>query len=442
MSNPSKSQPTARQVAISALLRMEARDAWSGPALDHALTHSALSSQDRAFATALFYGVIARQYTLDYVIKQYSKRPFDKIDFAVLSILRTALYQVLYMDSVPDHAAVDQAVSLTRSFRIASASGFVNGILRGFLRGNKKISLKGLSPVQKLAVEYSAPPALVTLFLESYGTEVTKEILAQSLTPPATFLRVNTLKTTEQELVQELLQENITAYPVSGVPDALRLEGGEGALEKLTAYQQGLFHIQDLSSQKAAAALGAKPKELILDSCAAPGGKTFILCQQMKNTGTLAAVDLHPHRLDTLVARGEKLGLFNIETHALDMKEPHKELAQYGTFDRILTDVPCSGLGVIRRRPEIKYKNLQEFSALPQVQYQILSTSASYLKKGGTLVYSTCTLSPVENTQVVQRFLQHHPDFSPADTLPHWEQTMFPDQSGADGFYIAVLQRQ
>lgn len=441
MSNPSQAQPSARQVVVSALLRMESHDAWSGPALDHALTHSALSPQDRAFATALFYGVIARQYTLDYVIKQYSSRPFDKIDGSVLCILRMALYQLLYMDSVPDHAAVDEAVSLTRSFRVTSASGFVNGILRGFLRKKKHISVKGLSEIQRVAVEYSAPPALVTLLLESYGKETTQEFLAQSLTAPATFLRVNALKTTEEELTEKLLQQGITAHPVSGVAGALRLEGGEGALEQLSLYQEGLFHMQDLSSQRAAAAVGAMPEELVLDSCAAPGGKTFILSQQMKNTGTLVATDLHQHRLDTLTTRGERLGVSNIKTHALDMKDYHKELEQYGAFDRVLTDVPCSGLGVLRRRPEIKYKNLKDFSTLPTVQYQILSSSAKYLKKGGTLVYSTCTLSPAENTQVVQKFLDHHPNFSPADTL-HWEQTIFPDENGADGFYIAVLQRK
>lgn len=429
---------TSRQTAVEALCQVEKNKAWSNLALDSALERAKLKEQDRGFATALFYGTLIYRYQIDSCIRTLTKTPIRKMDVEVRNILRTGIYQMLYLDSVPDHAAVSESVNLARQMKKSSAGGFINAVLRGFLRTDKAIPLaKSGKTADRLAVEYSCPPKLVNIWLKAYGGKKTEAILKNSLMAPPTFIRVNTLKNSREELIADLAAQGISAKPLSFLENGCVVERGSGNLHETKIYKEGRFHIQDISSQLAAGAVDAKPGQRVLDCCAAPGGKTFIIAQQMNNTGEIVACDLHQKRADEIIRRKNTLGLTNISAKVLDMSEYHEEL---GEFDRVLCDVPCSGYGTIRRRPEIKYQDPDEFKTLPETQLALLSNGSKYCKKGGKLLYSTCTLSPLENQKVVEKFLENHRDFSALKLdLPIKTEdngTILLGEQGGDGFFI------
>lgn len=421
----------ARMTALRGLSEVFGQGGYSNLVLENLMRKQELSGQERAFCTALFYGVVERRITLDWVLGRYSRQPVEKLSPAVRDILRMAVYQLLYMPSVPESAAVNEAVKETRAMRVSSASGYVNGVLRAFLRDGKKIALPR-DPLAALSVQYSVPKALITLWQQSYGEEKTGAILAGSESPAPLFIRVNSQKTTAEKLIETLAKENITATKTP-VENALRLESA-GDVTRLTAFREGLFHVQDLSSQKCAAALEVQPGQRVLDVCSAPGGKTFTLAERMGDTGSLLAMDLYPHRLKLVEEGAARLGLRCIRTKANDAQIYDKSL---GVFDRILCDVVCSGYGVIRRKPEIRYKDPAEGATLPQTQRTILETSARYLAPGGRLVYSTCTLNPAENEDVVNAFLQENRAFA----LCSEPVTCLPEKTGGDGFFYAVMER-
>ena len=321
--------------------------------------YSNLSGQERAFCTALFYGVVERRITLDWVLGRYSRQPVEKLSPAVRDILRMAVYQLLYMPSVPESAAVNEAVKETRQMKVASAAGYVNGVLRSFLRDGKKLALPR-DPLAALSVQYSVPQALISLWQRSYGAAAATAILEG-----------NPLKTTADALITQLAQQSIPAEKTP-VENALRLTGA-GDVTRLAAFREGLFHVQDLSSQQCAAALAVRPGHRVLDVCSAPGGKSFTLAEIMQNTGSLLAMDLYPNRLKLVEDGAARLGLTCLQVRPGDARIFDKSL---GTFDRILCDVVCSGYGVIRRKPEIRYKDPAECDALPQTQLAILAASA------------------------------------------------------------------
>ena len=423
---------TPRHITALALCRVEQQEAWSNLALESYFQENELDVRDKAFASALFYGVLSRQLTLDACITAHSKKPVNKMDAAVRAILREAVFQLLYMNSVPEHAAVSESVVLTKRMRQASASGFVNAVLRSFLRDNKKIPLPP-SPAEKhLSVKYSCNPALAKMLLGHYGSDITEQILADALEAPPVFLQVNTLKTTADELMTLLIARGITAEADDEISNCLRVQNA-GALHTLPEFKCGFFHIQDRSSQLCAKALNVKPGQHVLDVCAAPGGKSFAIAQQMQNSGRLLCCDLYEHRTGLITNRAAELGIEIIETQTTDMTIFLPEL---GEFDRVLCDVPCSGYGAMRRRPEIKYKSPAEFANLPDLQYKLLENSSHYCKVGGILVHSTCTLNPAENNDVTQRFLAESPEFSIVK-----QSTVLPDGHGGDGFYICVMER-
>ena len=423
---------TPRHITVLALCRVEQQEAWSNLALESYFQDSGLDSRDKAFASALFYGVLSRIITLDACLAAHSKTPVNKLDTAVRAILREAVFQLLYMDSVPEHAAVSEAVTLTKRLRRASASGFVNAVLRSFLRSGKKIPLPVSPKEQHLSVKYSCSPELAKMLLDTYGSDTTDLILTDALEAPPVFLRVNTLKATDDELINLLAAHDIAAEPDTVIPHCLRVQNA-GALHTLPEFKQGLFHVQDRSSQLCAKALDVKPGQSIIDVCAAPGGKSFVLAQQMQNSGHLLCCDLYEHRTGLIAGRAKELGVDIIETKTADMTVYLPEL---GEFDRVLCDVPCSGYGAMRRRPEIKYKSPAEFADLPDLQYKLLETSSHYCKAGGLLLHSTCTLNPTENNAVTQRFLADNPAFSIIE-----QSTVLPDKHGGDGFYICVMKR-
>ena len=433
-----------RLTVVKMLMKMESSEAYSNLLLDHAFNEAELSDRDKAFAAALFYGVLERRLTLDHVIRTNSKIAFEKLDKAAVQILRTGLYQLLYMPSVPESAAVNESVKMCKKLKCFSAQGFVNGMLRSFIRSGKKISYLGISPEKRLSVEYSCPEWLTEKFISEYGMDFAVRALKASVGKPPVYARVNVLRTTTDKVIAELAKHRIKAAPYPGLVNCIRLEKA-GDIEKCAPFRQGLFHVQDISSQLCCLTLRPVVNETVLDVCAAPGGKSFTLAELMGNNGKLYSMDLHDMRVGLIEDGAARLGIKIITAMQNDASKFNGALPQ---ADRVLCDVPCSGFGVIRRKPEIKYKPPEEFAGLPEIQYQILETSARYVKSGGTLVYSTCTLSRAENDDVADRFAASHPEFMPiVQPVPlsapgDYKRTYCPDENGGDGFFIASFRRK
>lgn len=429
---------------IKLLLKMESNGAYSNILLDQAFGESGLSERDKSFAAALFYGVTERKMTLDHIISQYCAAGISSLKPEVLAVLRCGVYQILYMDSVPDSAAVNESVKLCKKLGQYGAAGLVNGLLRNFIRKDKRVDYSGMSAVERLAMEYSAPQWIARKFLEEYGEQNAKKALKASVGAPPVYARVNTVKVKDEELLTALRKEGVTAEQYPRLAGCIRIEK-TGDLEKLSAFRQGLFHIQDVSSQLCCHTLRPILNETVLDICAAPGGKSFTLAELMSNSGRVIAMDLYEQRVGLIEKGAARLGLKIVEGRINNATRFNEELPQ---ADRVLCDVPCSGLGVIRRKPEIKYKDEKEFEELPRLQKAILDISAEYVKVGGTLVYSTCTLSRAENDEVAQAFAESHPDFSPivqpipyADAESSYKRTFFPEEDGGDGFFTASFRR-
>lgn len=433
-----------RLTVVKMLMKMESSEAYSNLLLDHAFNEAELSDRDKAFAAALFYGVLERRLTLDHVIRTNSKIAFEKLDKAAVQILRTGLYQMLYMPSVPESAAVNESVKMCKKLKCFSAQGFVNGMLRSFIRSGKKISYLGISPEKRLSVEYSCPEWLTEKFISEYGMDFAVRALKASVGKPPVYARVNVLRTTTDKVIAELAKQRIKAAPYPGLVNCIRLEKA-GDIEKCAPFRQGLFHVQDISSQLCCLTLRPVVNETVLDVCAAPGGKSFTLAELMGNNGKLYSMDLHDMRVGLIEDGAARLGIKIITAMQNDASKFNGALPQ---ADRVLCDVPCSGFGVIRRKPEIKYKPPEEFAGLPEIQYQILETSARYVKSGGTLVYSTCTLSRAENDDVADRFAASHPEFMPiVQPVPlsapgDYKRTYCPDENGGDGFFTASFRRK
>lgn len=434
----------ARLTVLKLLLKMESSNSYSNILLNSVLCEQGLSSRDRAFASALFYGVTERKMTLDYIITQNSKVPFGKIQPEAVTILRMGLYQLLYMPSVPDSAAVNESVSLCKKMKLFGAQGFVNAMLRNFIRNGKSVDYSSLAPVKRLSVEYSCPEWIARKFTEEYGEENAVKALKASLGAPPLFARVNTTKTDEESLVAQLKKEGVNATIFSDLAACIKLED-TGNIEQLQSFKDGLFHVQDISSQLCCLTLRPILNETVLDICAAPGGKTFTMAELMGNHGRVISMDLYEQRVGLIKGGAERLGLGIVEPRVNNATVFNEELP---LADRVLCDVPCSGLGVIRRKPEIKYKDEHEFDELPKLQKHILEISSRYVKTGGTLVYSTCTLSKAENEDVVTVFAAEHPEFSPiVQPVPYdaaansYMRTYFPDEAGGDGFFTASFRR-
>lgn len=434
----------ARLTVVKLLLKMESGGSYSNILLDSAFNESGLSERDKAFAAALFYGVTERKMTLDFIISQYCSSGISSLKPEVLTVLRCGVYQILHMKSVPDSAAVNESVKLCKKLKQFGATGLVNGLLRSFLRNDKRVDYSGLGAVERLAMEYSAPQWIARKFLEEYGEENAVKALNASLGAPPVYARANTTKVSDSELVDALKKEGVTAQVNPRLAGCVRIEK-TGDLEKLSAFREGLFHIQDVSSQLCCHTLRPILNETVLDICAAPGGKSFTLAELMGNSGKVIAMDLYEQRVGLIDKGAARLGLRIVEGRVNNASRFNEELPQ---ADRVLCDVPCSGLGVIRRKPEIKYKDEKEFEELPRLQKAILDISSGYVKVGGTLVYSTCTLSRAENDEVAQAFAEAHPEFSPivqpipyADAESSYKRTFFPEEDGGDGFFTASFRR-
>lgn len=432
----------ARSTALRLLIKSQENKTYSNIALDEALKRSQLSAQDKKLAAALFYGVTERIITLDRIIAKYSKRPCDKLSAGVRATLWLGLYQLKFMDGIPDNAAVDESVKLAKKDRNPAAAGFVNAVLRSFIRDDKALP-KGKDELESLSIEYSCPTWLIKKWQSEYSKEQMMSLLESSIGQPPTTIRVNTTKITPDELAQKLSQEGIKTKQVPMLGNCLSISN-VASIEATDAFRQGLFHVQDIASQICCEALDAENASVLLDVCSAPGGKTFTLAQIMKN-GRVMAFDLHENRVRLIKSGAERLGLENVSADVNNAKVFSESMPM---ADRILCDVVCSGLGVIRRKPEIKYKSPEEMERLPEIQYDILNTSSRYLKKGGILVYSTCTVSRDENENVVERFLKNNPDFEAVNVFEDKGVlfkapfvTLTPKDMNSDGFFIAKLKK-
>lgn len=418
----------ARKIALNALLEVR-QSAYSNITLNKFLSETDLSGADRALATALFYGVLDRTITLDFVLSKYIKTPLKKVSPSALENLRMALYQIMFMDKIPDSAAVNEAVKIIKNSKQKHLSGFVNGVLRNILR--EGYTLPDGKDIHSLSVKCSCPEWIIESFISDYGIDNTMSLLEYSLLTPPVTLRVNTLKTNISSLADKLSLEGI-ATKATSLYGALEVIGGID-VTKNSCYRDGLFHIQDAASQTAVSVLNPSENENVLDICAAPGGKTFTMAQYMKNSGRIVACDLYEKRVELIKKGAKRLGINNIAIQQNDAMVKNMALGQ---FDAILCDVPCSGLGVIRRKPEIKYKDISEYTDITLIQSKILENAASYLKPNGRILYSTCTLRKCENEGVIQGFLDKHPQYE-----LKYHHTFMPHVDGTDGFYCALLQK-
>lgn len=431
----------ARLLALRCLVRIERDKGYSNIVLEQAFRQEPPQREARAFCAALVYGVVERRITLDAILAPRLKHGIDRLDPEVRSVLRMGAYQLYYMRSVPASAAVNESIKLCRAARKSSASGLVNAVLRALVREGCPPPTCNGDELDRLCLAVSAPRELAEHLMRCYGFEAAKQALESALHPAPLFIRRNPLAGEAEGFCRLIEGEGAQIRPYPGVPEAYILEGVAG-LEKLKAFTGGGFHVQDLSSQRCALSLEAGPGMRVLDVCAAPGGKAFTLAEEMENQGEVVACDLYPHKLELIQQGAVRLGLTCIIPKVQDATVYNNEFAD---FDRILCDVPCSGLGILRRKPEIKYKSLQVLESLPAIQYKILENSSHYLRNGGRLVYSTCTLNPAENEDNVERFLQEHSDFERQESPVlegNWRKTFLPgEEEGGDGFFIAVLKR-
>lgn len=425
----------ARTLALEVLTRCES-GGYSNIALDTVIKRNNLSPADRGLITALIYGVIERKITLDYIISALSSIPNSKIEKNTRNILRMGLYQLIYMKKIPAHAALNETVSLANK----RSKGFVNAILRSYLRESDKIIFPDKSDkIKYLSVKFSVGESLVGELLNAYSFEKCENMLcAFSQVSPIT-LRVNNLKAERDEILNELGGALKTDFS----PDGIILENA--AVSELDCLKDGRVTVQDEASQICVRALDAKAGDTVFDVCACPGSKSFGAAMTMENRGEILAFDIHENKLSLVQKGAERLGISIISTKMQDARKPIVEL--FGKADKIVCDVPCSGFGVISKKPEIRYKDVKESVALPKIQYDILENVSNYLKIGGTLVYSTCTILPDENENNINKFLENHKNFKLCPfSVGNLEVnsgmiTLLPHTHHTDGFFIAKIKR-
>lgn len=433
----------AREVALDALTACERQGAWSDGYLKKAIGGAKLDGRDAALATRLCFGVLQNRMLLDFYLSKLCATPLHKLEASIRNLLRLGAYQLLYLNRVPDHAAVSEAVSLARKkAKNPRAAGLVNGVLRSLIRQRE-----ALQPPADLSTRYSHPQWLVDSFVARLGREEAEALLAADNREPPTCAQVNTLKISAEELAAMLTAEGVAVEPHPWLPDCLFLNG-TGSLEHLEAFQKGYFYIQDAAAHLAVLAAAPQPGWRVLDACAAPGGKSFAAAIAMENRGSVTSCDIHPHKLRLIEAGYQRLGLDIIHANLLDGKERKAELLN--SFDLVLADVPCSGLGIIRKKPDIRYKDPKPLENLPRVQAAILDNVADYVRPGGVLLYATCTLLGRENEGVVRAFLDKRRDFTldgfqvpgPFLDTDTGMLTCWPHRHGTDGFFFARLRRK
>ena len=412
-----------RFLAYKILSKIERDKAYSNITVDAVLNENEATSAP--FVCALVYGVLERKITIDYILSKFLNQPIKKLNPQVLTLLRMGVYQIKYMDKVPDSAAVNESVKLSKKVKCAFASGLINSVLRKV--STVEVSLPETdNKIYDLSIKYSCPEQLVEHYVNDYGYIDAEKILESSIGSVPTFVRVNNLKVTANELISQLEKEGIISKKVEKSDNSLEILSG--AVFKTECYKKGYFHAQDLASQTCIDCLNPQENDIVFDLCAAPGGKSFTIAEKMNNKGKVYSFDLYEHKIKLINDGAKRLDITIIDAQIGDAAAFNPDLPK---ADKVLCDVPCAGLGVIRRKPEIKYKDFGFVDKLCDLQYNILNNASLYLKEKGVLVYSTCSLSKSENEDVCNRFLNEHKNFkleSMVTLIPHKD---------SDGFFFA-----
>ena len=427
-----------RELALKSLIKTDESSVFSNLEINTTLNRAALEPKDARLYTALYLGVLENKMLLDYVIKHYSSIPFSKIEVTELNILRLGIYQLYFLDKIPDYSATDECVRLAPK----KSKGFVNAILRSFIRDNKEITLPQ-DKWERVSIKHSMPMPLIELFIASYGEDVAYDLVTKSTPKTETCLRVNTQKITPKKLFEILDEQELNPSFSDFASDIIKVSASFSSID--TYVKQGYAFVQDESSRVCTKIFDAKPSEKIADVCACPGGKTFSIALDMQNQGSIFASDLHENKLSLIVKGAKNLGIDIINTKEQNAKE---YVSEYDSaFDRVLCDVPCSGLGVIFKKPDIKYKDINSIKGLPSVQYDILKNCSQYVKQGGVLVYSTCTINKEENENNVLKFLAENDSFEFVDfelagvKSENGMYTFLPHITNTDGFFVAKMKR-
>ena len=442
--NPQKQN--IRLYAVKALADINRKGGYANIVLQQFINQYNMSDLDRRFFTELVYGVVRRKNYLDAIIVHFAKRPLNKLSSLVVEILRLGIYQILYMDKVPDSAAVNESVKLAKKLT-RGLSGFVNAILRNLLRDDGNISIDELSrsEEERISFIYNQPLWLIEHWANEMGLDKTEELCAWFNEQPRLTARINTLKISYDDCIYQLTDAGWIVEQDATMPEVLYIDKHVGSLEKSDLVMNGAITFMDKASMLVAHVVNPQANERILDCCAAPGGKSMHMAALMNNQGTIVSCDIHDHKVELMEANAERLGATIIETTLQDATQLPKEWA--GTFDRVLIDAPCSGLGILQKKLDMRWrKELSTLKELPALQLQILNRASQMVKDGGTVVYSTCTLNTLENEDVVNKFLATHQEFT-LDSIgndipvPHEGPmiTTYPPRDNMDGFFMARL---
>lgn len=429
---------SARDTALSVLIACRTKAAWSDGTLKEYIARDGLDRRDAALASQLTYGVLQNRMLLDDWIGRFLNCKIEKLQPVVTDILRLAVFQMKFLDKIPASAAVNEAVSQCKRHANPRAAGLVNAVLRSMLREPEKPGVP-----EDLSIRYSHPAPLVALLKDSIGDEHIEAFLQCDNEAPKTCVQINTLCCDTATAEERLAAEGFHTERHPWLSDCLLISGG--SIEHTELFTSGSVYVQDAAAKLAAVCSGVQPGDRVLDCCSAPGGKSFACAIQMQNTGSIVSCDLHAHKTKLIEKGTERLGLSIIRAIQADASAFREEFS--GAFDVVIADVPCSGFGVIRKKPDIRYKDVSETEKLPAIQLRILNTQAGYVKPGGVLLYSTCTVLKRENEDVCTAFLQAHPEYS-AELLPLPEMfgkktnlTLLPYEYGTDGFFIAKFRR-
>jgi len=438
--------PSPRQAAVQALMAYRKSGLSLETALDKQIKSQELDPRDAALAAKLTFGVLQNRALLDFYLSQFSHTPPEKIEPRVLDILRVAAYQIIFLDRIPARAAVDEAVQLTKVGN-PKATGLVNAVLRRLAEGKNTLQEPPQGdPVDYLAIKYSHPHWLVRRVLEELGPAEAEAFLAANNATVPLYAQVNTLKAETAQVEAALQAEGIEVHCHPWLADCLVLTG-TGNLAQLGPFREGQFYIQDPAARLAVLAAAPEPGTRLLDPCAAPGGKSFAAAIQMRNKGEILASDLQEKKLTQIAEGAHRLGIDMLRIRAMDARA--LDPGEIGIFECVLVDAPCSGLGIIRKKPEIRDKTPEEIARLPEVQLEILRGAASCVAPGGTLLYATCTILPEENTGVIAAFLAGNQEFVPEGftlpgeigAVPEGEITLYPHRNDTDGFFFCKLRR-
>ena len=430
---------SARTTALSALIACRRQNAWSDGILKEYIARDGLDRRDAALASRLCYGVLQNRMLLDFYIDAFLKGRLRDLQPVVLDILRLGVYQLTMTDKIPASACVNEAVEQGKKYANTRAAGLINGVLRSVSRAQQ------LPEPPDLSIRYSHPAELVELLRQTVGSDLLPQLLASHNEAPRTCVQVNTMKITPAEAAEQMEKQGLGVQKHPWLPGCCELTG-TGSLEALDLWREGQIYVQDPAARLAVYAAGLEPGMRVLDCCAAPGGKSFSAAVSMEDRGEICSCDIHKHKITIIEKGARRLGLSSIRALEHDARTPMPEWCEQ--FDAVIADVPCSGLGVIRKKPDIRYKDLSPTEALPALQLSILDRQAGYVRPGGVLLYSTCTILRRENEDVVCAFLADHPEFSPEPicTPPGCPVsgamvTFLPCLHGTDGFFIAKLRK-